>query len=460
MQLGKSYYKLLDPRYKYSKCYCTDEEIEMALRVAEFVDKALMPERQNFEGGWHRDEKLGLETRNKYYAQCVRMGLTKTSFPKKLGGMGLSTVLRNMVYMELCRADVGLAMEVMHIHWPVSFMIAAGREDLLKELAPRILGDDAWMACVAITERAGGANVEDPAFDFRTIRTRLRIEGDEAVINGAKIWPGTAGPPERFVDKYIKGHLGYWTIVTRDPSKGAEAAGIVWVPPDTKGFSVSPPYKKMGLCWQDENCELYYDDVRVPKRYVLDLDKPGLGGKIIKGYCIGAGRLAVASRLVGISEAVLRIALDWTGSREIAGVPVRERSLFASILAEMAKRIEVARSYVLMCSWQTAHADEYGTPDTLEMIAKFSSARSFAGETCLFCVNRAMELMGSYGYAYDYHVEKYMRDYKIIQLVLGGPQRDILDVAQGLYGPFKWSGMEEWLRQGGLVTEGFGGARY
>jgi len=62
--------------------------------------------------------------------------------------------------------------------------------------------------------------------------------------------------------------------------------------------------------------------------------------------------------------------------------------------------------------------------------------------------------------AYDFHVEKYMRDHKIIQMVLGGVQRDILDVAQGLYGPFKWSGMDEWIKQGGLVTEGFGGTRY
>jgi len=70
------------------------------------------------------------------------------------------------------------------------------------------------------------------------------------------------------------------------------------------------------------------------------------------------------------------------------------------------------------------------------------------------------ELMGSYGCAYDFYIEKYMRDYKIIQMALGGVQRDILDVAQGLYGPFKWSGMDEWIKEGGLVTEGFGGARY
>jgi alkylation response protein AidB-like acyl-CoA dehydrogenase len=460
MQLGQGYYKLLDPRYKYSTCYCTEEEIEIALNVARFVDKEMMPERHNFEGGWNHDEKLAIETRNRFYKECVKMDLTKTNFPKELGGLGLSTVVRNMIYEELCRADVGMAMEVMHIHWPVSFMVAAKRDDLLKEFAPYMLGDDAWMACVAITERAGGANVEDPAFDFRTLRTTLRIEGDTAIVNGVKIWPGTSGNPDRFKeDQYLKGHLGYWTIVTRDPSQGSKSAGIVYVPADAEGFSASPPYKKMGLCWQDENCELYFENVRVPKRYVIDTE-PGQGAKIIKGYCVGLGRLGVSSRLIGIAEAVLKIALDWTGGRDIAGVPVRERSYFASILAEMAKRVEVARNYMLMCSWQVGRPEIYGTPDSPEMIAKFSAARSFAGNVCEFVVNRAMEMMGSYGYSYDYHVEKYMRDYKIIQMVLGGPHRDMLDVAQGLYGPFKWSGMDEWIKKGGLVTEGFDGPRY
>ena len=126
----------------------------------------------------------------------------------------------------------------------------------------------------------------------------------------------------------------------------------------------------------------------------------------------------------------------------------------------MAKRVEVARNQMLMVSWQIAHPEIYGTPDTLEMLARVSAFRSYAGEACMYCANKAMELMGSYGYAYDYHVEKYMRDAKIIQMVLGGAQRDILDVAQGLYGPFKWSGMDEWIKQGGLITEGFGEARY
>ena len=460
--IGAGYYKMLDPRYKYSKNCCTDEEIDMAIHVRDFVNKEIMPERHNLEGGWHRDEKLAVKTRNRLYRKCCDLGLTKTSIPKKFGGLELSTVLRNIVYAELCRGELGLAMDVMHIHWPVSLMLAAKRDDLLKELASKVIPDgQAWIGCVAIAEPAGAVNIEDPAFELRCIRTTLRIDGDDAIINGHKIWPGSGGPIERFKpDEYISGHLGYWTVVTRDASKGLDGAGIVWVPPDVEGLSFSPPIQKMGICWTDENVEIWYDNVRVPKRYVLDLDQPGLGGKIIKDYVVSSGRLAIGSRLVGMAEACLEIALDWTAGREIAGVPVRERSFFASILGEMGKRIEVARSQMLMVSWQMAHPEIYGPPGSPEMVAKVSATRSVGGEACMYCANKAMELMGSWGYAYEYNVEKYMRDAKIITMVLGGVQRDVLDIAQGLYGPFKWSGMDEWIRQGGLVTEGFGGARY
>lgn len=457
--LGQGYYKMLDPKVKYARCFCTDEEIDMAAKMREFTDRELMKDRHGFEGGWHREDKLALETLHKHYAECVKLGLTKSNMPTKFGGLGLSPVVRNMVNLELSRADLGLATMVGKIHWIVSFMAATKRQDLLEEFAPRIVGDEPWTACVAISEPAGGSNLEDPAFNFRTIRTIAKIEGDEVVINGHKIWPGPAGPPEHFQTEYLKGILGYWTVVQRDPSKGAEGAGMVYVPPDAKGFSVSKPFEKMGFVWSDENCELWYDNVRLPKRYLLDTE-PGMGANLIKGYVIGLGRLAGAARLTGLSEAVLEIVLDWTGNRDIAGVPIRERSYFASILAEMFRMIELSRNYMLSVTWQVTHPEIYGEHWSPEMIARYSAARSFAADTAEFCTNRAMELMGSYGYAYDYHIEKYMRDFKIVKMWLGGAQRDRLDIAQGLYGPFKWGGMDEWIKQGGLVTEGFGAPRY
>jgi len=89
---------------------------------------------------------------------------------------------------------------------------------------------------------------------------------------------------------------------------------------------------------------------------------------------------------------------------------------------------------------QVTQPEIYGYPWEAQMKAKFSAARSFAGETAQMVCNSGMQLMGSAGYAYESHIEKYMRDYKIVQMWLGGADRDRMDIAQGLYGPFKWAG--------------------
>ena len=270
----EEYYKLLAPEFKYTRAFCTEDEIKMADTIRQFVNKEIMPRRHDLEGGWHRDEKLAVETQHELYARLVDLGVTKSNLPATYGGLGLSPVVRQMVNEELARGDIGLATLVGKIHWIVSFMLVAQRDDLLKEFAPRIVGEDSWTACVAITEPAGGANLEDPAQEFRTVRTIAKEDGGDYVINGHKIWPGPAGPLERFQSAKMKGHLGYWTVCTTDPSKGKEGVAVMHIPADAKGMSFSKPYEKMGFCWTDENVDIYFDDVRIPKRYRIDTE-PG-----------------------------------------------------------------------------------------------------------------------------------------------------------------------------------------
>jgi len=439
----QNYYKLLDPKYKYTQAFCTEDEIKMAETIHQFVNKEIMPKRHDLEGGWHREEHLAISTQHELYARLVDLGLTRSNLPESYGGLGLAPVVRQMVNEELSRGDIGLATMVGKIHWIVSFMLAAKRDDLLKEFAPRIVGKESWTACVAITEPAGGANLEDPAQEFRTIRTIAKEDGGDYVINGHKIWPGPAGPLNRFQSASLKGHLGYWTVCTTDPSLGPDGVALIHIPPDAKGMEFTKPYEKMGFCWSDENVEIYFDNVRVPKRYRIDTE-PGQGAHIVKAYVIGLGRLAGAARLTGLSQAALEIVLNSATHREIVGKPMRERSLFATYLAEMFRHLDVARQYYLSVTWQVTHPEIYGNHWSLEMMAKYSAARSFAADCAKFICNLGMEMMGSYGYAYESHLEKYMRDFKIVQMWLGGAQRDRLDIAQGLYGPFVWGGYEAW----------------
>jgi alkylation response protein AidB-like acyl-CoA dehydrogenase len=427
----------------------------MSKRIREFVESDVMPNRQNLEGGWHRDEELGHKTLYELYYKAHQLGLTISNLPTQYGGLGLSPVVRNMINEEISRGDIGLATLIGKIHWIVSFMYnrVHVRDDLLEEFAPKLTQKVPYIACVNISEPEGGANIEDPALELRTLNCVIaKKDGDYWVLNGHKIWPGPMADPS-YWDKWHKkwpdifaGHLGHWVVISEDPSRGEEAAGMIYHPVDMPGIKYSLPYKKMGFCWTDENAEVWYENVKIPSKYRIDT-KPGDGAKIIHGYVIGLGRLAGAARLTGLATAVLEIALDWTKNRYIAGTPVRERSYFASILAEMYRMIDLSRQYYLSVTWQVMHPEIYGEHWSSHMIAKYSAARSFAGDTAMFCTNKAMELMGSYGYVFEMNVEKYYRDFKIVQMWLGGAQRDRMDIAQGLYGPFKWAGYDEWLKR-------------
>ena len=436
---GVGGYKLLDPRQKYNRAFCTEEEIEIAEHFRGFVDRELMPYRHDIEGGWHKDAKLAKETVHRLYAKLVEFGVTKAVLPTKYGGTGQSPVVRLMINEELSRADIGLATKVGKLHWISAIMVAAGREDLLEEFAPRIAGNESWTACFCITEPGGGANLEDPAIEYRSMKTLAIDDGDGYVINGHKLWPGPSGPADLFESKDLKGHLGYWVCAITDPAGGENSAGIFFVPPDAEGLEFSNPYEKMGFSYTEANTDIWFTDVRIPKRYRIDT-MPGQGSQLIKGYVIGLGRLTGAARLTGLSEAVLEIVLDWTQNRIIEGTPMRERSLFAATLGEMFRSIDISRQYYLSCSYQVSRPEIYGYPWEAHNKARFSAARSYAADTAQMVCNRGMQLMGSAGYAYESHLEKYMRDYKIVQMWLGGAERDRMDIAQGLYGPFKWAG--------------------
>ena len=188
--LHEERYRMLSPEFKYNRALCTEEDVMLAESIRKFVNKEIIPRRQDLEGGWHKDEKLAVETQHDLYARLVELGVTKSNLPTEYGGLGLTPVVRQMVNEELSRGDIGLATMVGKIHWIVSFMLVAKRDDLLKEFAPKITGKDSWTACVAITEPSGGANLEDPAQEYRTIRTIAKEDGGDYVINGHKIWPG------------------------------------------------------------------------------------------------------------------------------------------------------------------------------------------------------------------------------------------------------------------------------
>jgi len=183
----------------------------------------------------------------------------------------------------------------------------------------------------------------------------------------------------------------------------------------------------------DRNCDIYFDDVRVPLSYRAD--GPGKDADYLKDN-ITNGRLGSAAAALGCAKGAFEECLRYTGERIVAGKPIREHSIAAGILADMLTGIESARALIFSIALMYDRPDEYGSPHSDSMLSYTSMAKNHASDVAVSVTNKAMELMGSYGYIRDYHVEKYWRDVKEIQLWLGGVQLGQFDVVRGLY-PYK-----------------------
>ena len=400
----------------------TDEDLEIVKGIRDFVDKEIMPRRRDLEGGWHHDEKLARDTIEKVHQGLVDIGFQRMSWPESVGGLGKSGVL-GIGQMEIARADCGLATHLGIVAWVVSAMMSAGRFDLAEPILRKVCDDKPHAACFALTEPAGGANQEDPTQHGRTISTIARLDGNEWVINGHKIWPSGAGVSD----------LSYLTLCTTDPQAGDDGIALIHVPPDAKGLSFSKPYEKMGMCWSDINAEIFYDDVRVPKENRLS--GPGEDAKILHDT-VAVGRLTTCAMAAAAARACFEIVVDYTKDREIVGKPVRSRSLHASIIGEMALKIDCAIAFYQRVS-EMSGSGQFGRIGESFLLSKCSAASYYGSEAAVWVARKAMELMGSYGYAYGYEIEKYYRDVVMLELWLGGQQRRILDTALGYYS-FEW----------------------
>jgi alkylation response protein AidB-like acyl-CoA dehydrogenase len=145
------------------------------------------------------------------------------------------------------------------------------------------------------------------------------------------------------------------------------------------------------------------------------------------------GRIATAALATGQAQAAFEIVLKYTGERIVAGKPIRQHSIAAGILADMAIGIETARWSYLATAWMFDHPETYGPHNSKYMLSRGSAVKVHACDVAVSVTNKAMELMGSYGYVREYDVEKIWRDCKIIQLWEGGAQLGRLDVCRGYY---------------------------
>lgn len=396
----------------------TEDQHQLRSTIREFTQKEIIPNVKKLETDYSLVEVV--------LQKLVDMGIQAAGHPVEYGGEGgISHMSMGIIREELSKGDVGISLTTLINSGVVlGAAVRANNRVVLDRFAPLFLTGKLAYACSAMTDEAGGCDTENPLLHGAGIKTIAKLEGDEWVINGSKAWPTNGGLAEV-----------YLTTCTTDPNAGDEGVALIYVPKDAEGLAFGKFEKKMGHK-TSMNASVYYDNVRVPKQYRAA--GPGRDGEIFKASLTDA-QWSSATESLGIAERAFEIVMDYTGTRMGGFKPVRQHSIVAGILADMAIGIEMMRAGVYNLSWMFDHPEQYGSPVTPEFTAKATAVRVYCNDTAIEIVNRGAELLGSIGISEDFPYEKCLRDAKISQIVLGGKQTGQYRIALGHYDLKNWA---------------------
>ncbi|HWO77671.1 MAG TPA: acyl-CoA dehydrogenase family protein [Bacillus sp. (in: firmicutes)] len=356
----------------------TKEQQMIQKMIREFADEEVAP------GALQRDNKK--EFPLSIMKKLAELGLMGLPFPEEYGGAGADTISFAIVTEELSRAcgSTGITYSA-HISLGGAPIHMFGTEDQKQRyLVPICTGES--MGAFGLTEPNAGS-------DAGGTQTVARLESGEWVINGNKCFITNAS--------YAK-HLAL-TAVTGQNDHEKEITAII-VPTNAKGFKVIDNYEKMGL-HASNTTELVLEDVRVPEENILGKRGEGFRQFLIT---LDGGRIGIGAMAVGIAQAAYEKALQYASERKQFGRSLSQFQAIQFKLADMALKIELARNMVYKAAW----LKDQGKPFSKEA----SMCKLYASEICMEITSQAVQIHGGNGYMKDYHVERYMRDAKLLEI--------------------------------------------
>jgi alkylation response protein AidB-like acyl-CoA dehydrogenase len=390
--------------------------------IRKWAEDRYVPIRQRVDEDWAEHQVIEPLLKE----VLVDLGINAAFFPAEAGGTDMPEpmTLINVVCEELARIDSGFATACICSIWgltPILFKPHRNME-LLMEFGPKFCGDRLYVGCHAMTEPQSGADIENVGrMRGKTVQTTATLDGDEWIINGHKTWPSNSGRV---------GNLYVVVCTTKKGSSDPNDFALILVPADSPGVSAGKPYRKAGMS-ADMNTDIWFDHVQVPRRYRLH--GPGDDLKYWR-RAIAMGNVGSTAMCVGVMKSVYEIIKKWTTERVIAGKPLKEHSLCAAMLSEIAVSIESTSAWMWAYAREMDHPEIYGwEPWDERFLLKTRGLALYANNAVEKACNGAMDFMGSYGYAREFDIEKHWRDQKVIGLWMGGKGLKILENARYWY---------------------------
>ncbi|HHF3254267.1 TPA: acyl-CoA dehydrogenase family protein [Vibrio alginolyticus] len=370
-----------------------EDQLAFAEVAKQFADQMLAPHAAEWDENHHFPKDV--------LRQAGELGFLSIYTPPEHGGLGLSRLDAAIIFEQLamgCTATTAF----MTIHNMATWMITSfAKAEVAQQFSTDLISGEK-LASYCLTEPNAGS-------DAASLTTSAVRDGDEFVLNGAKVFISGAGDTDVLV------------VMARSCGEGAGGVSAFVVPADCEGISYGKKEAKMG--W---NCQptrmITFENVRIPADYLL-----GEEGEGFKFAMLGldGGRINIATCSVGTAQQALNEAKQYMTERKQFGRSLAQFQALQFKLADMATELVAARQMVRLAAAKldAQHA---------EKSAYCAMAKRFATDVGFKVCDQALQIHGGYGYIKEYPVERHFRDVRVHQILEGTNEIMRLIVARRL----------------------------
>jgi len=323
------------------------------------------------------------------FRKAADLGLFGIRIPAELGGSGLdwwasAAALESFAWADSPGVGMGLMVQA-ELTVPIIHELGTPEQKHVF-LRPAMTGE--WIGALGISEPGGGS-------DVAALRTTARPAGDELVISGQKLWI-TNGSRADFI-----------VLAVRTGDAGHRGVSLVLFPTATPGFSVGKKLKKVGnLC--SDTAELFFDDCRIPARYILGEKNRGFY-YIMHNF--QGERLASSIMMVSCMDRCLDLAIQYGRDRSAFGSPVGSYQVWRHKFAEHRTNVEAAR-------WLVYRALDL-TNRGQKAVREITMVKLYASELAQRLSYDCMQIFGGFGYTTEYPISRYWRDLRLYTIGAG-----------------------------------------
>jgi acyl-CoA dehydrogenase len=328
--------------------------------------------------------------------------------PEAYGGSGLGITEAAIMMRTIAESGAGMSgASAVHINvFGLNPVVVFGTEEQRKRMLPPMV-EGREKACFAVTEPNTGLNTTQ-------LKTRAVAKNDRYVVNGQKVWISTAQVAQKIL-------LLARTTPLEEVRKPTHGLSLFYTNFDRQRIKVHE-IEKMGRKIVDSN-ELFFEDFEIPME-----DRIGEEGRgfeyILEG--MNPERILIAAEAVGLGKLALSRATEYAKTRNVFNRPIGKNQAIQHPLAKNWTELEAAWLMVMSAAWQYDKGMPCG--------AAANAAKYLAGEAGFQACEQAVMTHGGFGYAKEFHVERYLREVLIPRIAPISPQLVLSFIAEKVLG--------------------------